>query len=532
LQEEEVPLTDIFSAFFGGFGAAFNRPSLDTTGEVGLESRNADTAANLQEEMEIEDKVAVVTTTEETAPAEVETIAPAEAAEAAAVEEETVIEDLEVATSIEDNKKAQKARKEEILQSELMTGETPGEPVLPFTAEDDEMLEPEELGELSMPQSSPDTRMETKEEEEEDEKLVDFWEAPSPLEPESPQLPEAKPVPEPCTTADEGERAKKEERTPSLESSVDDLTTVAGGESAPASTVPPDLTAPPSLPASHTPQARPRKAKPEITRLQQQQIDEVRETMETNIDKVLARGEMMADLLDQTASLEASALQFKASARRHRRPGGLAVGLGPVASAASSAFNLCSRTLLKCAPVTPDQEFCCDVLPTIGFNTKTMSVTTRVRMGNQGFQSTGTVRSTFRGKPCEPNATHACTIGASFNIANARLANGQKAKIQLWDTAGQERFRSLGMAYYRGAHAIFFVYDITNIRTFEWIERELPRLKSEFRSTVFGLIGNKLDLASSRVVSTERGRSVAERCGVPFFEISLVTMANVANAIN
>ena len=31
-----------------------------------------------------------------------------------------------------------------------------------------------------------------------------------------------------------------------------------------------------------------------------------------------------------------------------------------------------------------------------------------------------------------------------------------------WDTAGQERFKTITNAYYRGADAIIFVYDISD----------------------------------------------------------------------
>jgi small GTP-binding protein len=47
---------------------------------------------------------------------------------------------------------------------------------------------------------------------------------------------------------------------------------------------------------------------------------------------------------------------------------------------------------------------------------------------------------------------------------------GEVVKLQIWDTAGQERFRTITGAYYKGAHAIIIVYDITRKESFEDIE--------------------------------------------------------------
>ena len=40
-----------------------------------------------------------------------------------------------------------------------------------------------------------------------------------------------------------------------------------------------------------------------------------------------------------------------------------------------------------------------------------------------------------------------------------------------WDTAGQERFRTITSSYYRGAHGIIVVYDVTEMDTFHAVER-------------------------------------------------------------
>ena len=94
------------------------------------------------------------------------------------------------------------------------------------------------------------------------------------------------------------------------------------------------------------------------------------------------------------------------------------------------------------------------------------------------------------------------TIGVDFMIKTVEI-DGEKIKLQIWDTAGQERFRSITQvsqekifryflilsvrktyvksvctkhlyvnvtvlqSYYRSAHALILVYDVTNQPTFD-----------------------------------------------------------------
>ena len=87
-----------------------------------------------------------------------------------------------------------------------------------------------------------------------------------------------------------------------------------------------------------------------------------------------------------------------------------------------------------------------------------------------------------------------------------RLANRYQ-----WDTAGQERFRTITSSYYRGAHGICVVYDVTDMDSFnnvkQWLQ-EIDRYASEGVNKL--LVGNKSDLTSKKVVEY----TVAKVCSV------------------
>jgi len=76
------------------------------------------------------------------------------------------------------------------------------------------------------------------------------------------------------------------------------------------------------------------------------------------------------------------------------------------------------------------------------------------------------------------NETYLATIGVDFRVMQYNLstqccliidlqvrnlqASSCKVKLQIWDTSGDERFRTITNAYYRGAHVICCVFDVTN----------------------------------------------------------------------
>eukprot|EP00177_Eucheuma_denticulatum_P000887 GFKZ01001604.1.p2 GENE.GFKZ01001604.1~~GFKZ01001604.1.p2 ORF type:complete len:203 (+),score=34.62 GFKZ01001604.1:280-888(+) len=122
------------------------------------------------------------------------------------------------------------------------------------------------------------------------------------------------------------------------------------------------------------------------------------------------------------------------------------------------------------------------------------------------------------------------TIGVDFKIRTIEL-DGKTIKLQIWDTAGQERFRTITSSYYRGAHGIIIVYDVTDQESFNnvksWLQ-EIDRFASEHVCKL--LVGNKNDMTSKKVVDTATAKEFADSLGIKFLETSAKTSENVEAA--
>lgn len=119
------------------------------------------------------------------------------------------------------------------------------------------------------------------------------------------------------------------------------------------------------------------------------------------------------------------------------------------------------------------------------------------------------------------------TVGIDFRNKVLSL-DAVKVKLQIWDTAGQERFRSVTHAYYRDAHALLLLYDVTNKASFDNIRAWLTEVHEYAQQdVVVMLLGNKADSAHDRAVKREEGEKLAKEFGVPFMETSAKSGLNV-----
>nr|XP_057932050.1 ras and EF-hand domain-containing protein [Doryrhamphus excisus] len=127
------------------------------------------------------------------------------------------------------------------------------------------------------------------------------------------------------------------------------------------------------------------------------------------------------------------------------------------------------------------------------------------------------------------------TLGVDFQIKKM-LVDGEKTNLQIWDTAGQERFRSIATSYFRKAHGVLLLYDVTSESSFLNIRSWLDQIQDHTGEKVpVCIIGNKVDLREQvpqkRCVSTSHGEKLAAAYGALFCETSAKDGTNVVEAV-
>ncbi|XP_040198429.1 ras and EF-hand domain-containing protein-like isoform X2 [Rana temporaria] len=127
------------------------------------------------------------------------------------------------------------------------------------------------------------------------------------------------------------------------------------------------------------------------------------------------------------------------------------------------------------------------------------------------------------------------TLGVDFQMKKL-LVDGQYTMLQIWDTAGQERFRSIAKSYFRKAHGVLLMYDVTSEMSFLNVRQWIDEIKNSCdKSIPMMLIGNKTDLRiegnESRVIHTSMGEKLAMAYGSLFCETSARDGTNVVEAV-
>ncbi|XP_011138239.1 ras-related protein Rab-3 isoform X1 [Harpegnathos saltator] len=144
-----------------------------------------------------------------------------------------------------------------------------------------------------------------------------------------------------------------------------------------------------------------------------------------------------------------------------------------------------------------------------------------------GNSSVGKTSFLFRYADDSFTSAFVSTVGIDFKVKTV-FRHDKRVKLQIWDTAGQERYRTITTAYYRGAMGFILMYDITNEESFNSVQDWVTQIKTySWDNAQVILVGNKCDMEEERVISSERGRQLAEQLGVRFFETSAKENINV-----
>jgi len=104
-----------------------------------------------------------------------------------------------------------------------------------------------------------------------------------------------------------------------------------------------------------------------------------------------------------------------------------------------------------------------------------------------------------------------------------------KVRFVIWDLAGQEQFKRMWPDYLADSNAGLIIFDVTNRISFENVRRwydQIIKVASK-NILVLILVGNKVDMEDSRVISVEEAEKLAKEFDVEYIETSAKTNENM-----
>ncbi|CAF0759340.1 unnamed protein product [Adineta ricciae] len=110
------------------------------------------------------------------------------------------------------------------------------------------------------------------------------------------------------------------------------------------------------------------------------------------------------------------------------------------------------------------------------------------------------------------------------------MLDGEEVQIDILDTAGQEDYAGIRDTYIRTGEGFLLVFDVTDTESFADLTAlydQILRVKSVGTDIPMILVGNKIDLADKRVVTTNEAEKKAQEWTIKYIETSAKTRLNV-----
>ncbi|MFX1449448.1 MAG: Rab family GTPase [Promethearchaeota archaeon] len=118
------------------------------------------------------------------------------------------------------------------------------------------------------------------------------------------------------------------------------------------------------------------------------------------------------------------------------------------------------------------------------------------------------------------------TIGTDIS-AKLMEIDGQNIYLLIWDIGGQKKYKILRDSYLRGAFGAIIVFDVTNKTTYNHVMDWYDEAKLYCGEIPTILVGNKIDLEGTRVMSKDDGLKLAKEIKAEFYETSAKTGENI-----
>ncbi|MFX1388802.1 MAG: Rab family GTPase [Promethearchaeota archaeon] len=123
------------------------------------------------------------------------------------------------------------------------------------------------------------------------------------------------------------------------------------------------------------------------------------------------------------------------------------------------------------------------------------------------------------------------TIGTSIMKKQCEFQGlDSKVRFVIWDLAGQSQFARVRQTYLANAEAGILVYDVTRKETLDSLENWFKDIKNISPDISLILVGNKIDLSESRVITSEEGQELAKKLNLSYIETSAKTGENINDA--
>ena len=147
-------------------------------------------------------------------------------------------------------------------------------------------------------------------------------------------------------------------------------------------------------------------------------------------------------------------------------------------------------------------------------------------IGDQGVGKTSMVQRFVHGIF---QADYKATIGTFISKKECTFDDLKTSvRFMIWDLGGQPQFERLWPDYITDSRAGIIVFDITNQGSFDQVRKWYEIITEvALPDIILILVGNKVDLKNTRVISIEEGKQLAKDLGIYYMETSAKTNENI-----